>query len=124
VQRFSQRTVKVNKQELLGVLRNNRKTHIENYVEAFNAFRESYLEKLETLINEVSEGKSEPILQIKMAIPDSYEEDYNQIIKMLEMSVDDTIEVTAEEFNAYVNDKWQWKSIMQHAYSTYTGKTY
>ena len=41
--------------------------------------------------------------------PQSYEAEYTRAMRMLELSVDDTIEVEQDVFNQLVLDEWHWK---------------
>jgi len=40
--------------------------------------------------------------------PKDYTGEYDRAIKMLEMSVDETIEITSAEFQNFVQDIWNW----------------
>ncbi|MBA2774756.1 MAG: hypothetical protein H0U36_12045, partial [Nocardioidaceae bacterium] len=35
--------------------------------------------------------------------------DYDRVLTMAEMSVEDVIELTADDFAMYVMDQWHWK---------------
>ena len=45
---------------------------------------------------------------INLAEPTDHTSDYERVIMMLEMSVDDTIVLNAGEFDQYVRDVWSW----------------
>ena len=120
---FSERTIKVSKDTLLEKLKENRIKHITDYNEAYKIFVENYIERLDYLAEKVSEGMS-PEMHIKMIVPKSYEDDYTQIIDMLEMSIENEVEITAEEFQAYVKNKWNWTQTAFDAFSNYTRKSY
>lgn len=120
---FRDRTIKVSVDNLLAILRENRTKHIEDFKEVYELFRDRYIEILEAMIQNVEEG-DHPNMKIDLIQPVSYEQDYTQIIEMLEMSVDKEIEITATEFQAYVKDKWSWKNNLNVSFGAYTGKTY
>mgnify|MGYP003496371332 CR=1 FL=1 len=124
MQQFRDRTIKVSVDNLLAILRENRTKHIEDFKEAYELFRGEYIETLEAMIADVEEEGLPPKMQIDLLKPVSYEQDYTQIIEMLEMSVDKEIEITATEFQAYVKDKWSWKTNLNLSFGTYIGKTY
>jgi hypothetical protein len=44
---------------------------------------------------------------------------YNQIIKMMEMSVDSEIVLTAGQFACFVMDDWDWKSAWKTSMASY-----
>lgn len=45
---------------------------------------------------------------INLAEPVDHTSDYERVIMMLEMSVDDTVVLNAGEFDQYVRDVWSW----------------
>jgi hypothetical protein len=56
---------------------------------------------------------------INLAEPVDHTADYDRILAMLEMSVDDTIMLDAQEFNQYVLDNWEWSRL-----ASYTNQSY
>lgn len=101
-------TVKVKKVELLTKIKENRVAHEKEYTEAIAGFKDAQMLKLTDMINRVianerlssqSTGLREPVSNIK---------EYDRIIAMLEMSVDEEIELTMQDFNNYVLDEWTW----------------
>jgi len=55
--------------------------------------------------------------------------EYDQAIRMLEMSVEDEVELTAGEFSQFVMDRWHWKQQFSATNSAYiaaasSGKSY
>jgi len=47
------------------------------------------------------------------------EETYNTAISMLELSEDDLISLTLQEFSQYVEDKWGWRGQFDAVASSY-----
>ena len=41
--------------------------------------------------------------------PEDHTDDYDRVIMMAHMSVDDTITLSEDEFAMYVMDQWRWK---------------
>ena len=97
---------KIEKLKLLNEIKANRKRHIDQYNEAVVEFKSEYLKKLKEMIDNADK---EIILYIQLRKPESHEEDYNLIISMLEMSSETHIEITQDEFENYVLDKWPWR---------------
>ena len=56
---------------------------------------------------------------INLAEPVDHTADYDRILAMLEMSVDDTISLSAQEFNQYVLDNWELSRL-----ASYTNQSY
>lgn len=116
----SMKTVTVKKSELLQSLKANLDEHaaqLLTFQEERNAEMRTRLQKV---LDEVSQGLYGPDhLSFPMA-PD-HREDYRRAIRMVEMSVDDTIELDQHEFNQYVMDNWGWKENFLRTASTYNG---
>lgn len=51
--------------------------------------------------------------------PANYTTEYDKAIKMLELSVYDTVTVSKQEFNSYVLNEWDWKNNFVIANSMY-----
>lgn len=102
------RSVKVKCDELKTRLVVNRDFHIDDYLEMM----EYYEIDVERLANELLErvkNRDYSLMTVVATKPESYESDYNAVIEMLEMSVDDEIELSNQEFKQYVMNEWNWK---------------
>lgn len=45
-----------------------------------------------------------------LSFPECHLEDYDRVINMLEFSVADKVELSANDFNAYVRNNWSWRA--------------
>ncbi len=103
--------IKMNRIELLEIVRANKLTHVAQFSEA--------VEDYKTLVLQVSTGnlklaKTADLAEFKKMkrtpdAPVSYEDSYKRAIRMLELSVEDIIEVEEDVFNQLVLDEWSWK---------------
>ena len=113
------KTVKVNKTELLIVVRENLQKHIKEYQES----KEDYLKALVSVSNQnvkiankrlkqsiTGEIASDLAWKSLPPEPVSYEAEYNRAIRMLEMSVETDLDVEAQVFNQLALDEWSWKN--------------
>jgi delta-aminolevulinic acid dehydratase/porphobilinogen synthase len=98
--------IKVNKIDLIKQITANMENHIVEFEEAMEGFMLHALELLETEIKAIEDEEipSNVIFQV----PESHEKDYRDIIDLLEMSVDDELEITYEQFKQYIKDEWGW----------------
>lgn len=62
-----------------------------------------------------------PNLYFDLSPPDDHTEDYERAISMLEMCEDETVTITATQFAAFVQDRWNWKGAFLAKNSTYAG---
>ncbi len=114
---WEDREVKVRRDELLTVLRKNRGQHIQDYQAACIGYREVALRRIEAsfqeareVVQRLKEGRTVAVgFRISLSVPVSYEKAYDQIIRMMEMSVDAEIVLTASQFACFVMDDWEWK---------------
>lgn len=102
------RSVKIKTQELLEVLRKNRETHQADFDKAIVGYREAVVKEIKTALRRAEEGKDVNTL-VSAVKPSNYVKSYDTVIRMLEMSSEDTVELTMQEFNQYVQDEWHWK---------------
>ena len=128
---WEDREVKVKRDELLIVLRKNREQHIKDYKEACAGYRQAALARIDEIfsdlrakINGLKEGQTIAIigLQFGLVVPVSHEKAYDQIIRMMEMSVDDEITLTCSQFGCFVMDDWDWKEQWSASNSMYLKK--
>ncbi len=109
--RNAMRDVKVNKDELLGIVRANKEKHIKEYLEAVEDFKKAAINIAEHNLKLAQTADTEQISKFKQlpSKPVSYEDSYSRAIRMLELSVESVIEVEEQIFNQLVLDEWQWK---------------
>jgi len=101
--------VRVKKDDLLGILKKNKAEHREIFLKAQEKFREVAIKELDRMLKAAREGQPFVLERIARLIqPKDYTGEYDRAIKMLEMSVDETIEITSAEFQNFVQDIWNW----------------
>lgn len=118
------RSVKIRKAELLTTLEHNRAKHVADYQTAIQVYRDDAIESLKKLVKKAQASKvgDEIELSVYLVVPRSYEEHYNTAIGMLKFSVDDTVELSMQEFQQYVEDKWHWKNEFVASTALYNSK--
>jgi hypothetical protein len=108
--------VTVSKDELLKVLTENKAKHVQIFNDALEGVRVEYKKLLQREMDKLDSGK-EVKSSVSVTMPRSHEEEYDEVIQMLTMSVDDEIELTRHEFQQYVQDKWvtqSEKDLLRH----------
>lgn len=65
----------------------------------------------------LSDARSSKPIRRSISLPEPIDrtKDYDRVIAMLEMSVEDEVELEEHDFDRYVLDNWEWKDL---AYST------
>jgi hypothetical protein len=104
------KNIKVNKVRLLQILRTNRDQHIQDYLDAMTEYRKAAIIELTDMLEF---AKTHQVIRRTITHPEpkNFETSYNTAIGMLELSIDNDVELTSEEFSRYVEDKWDWHSL-------------
>lgn len=110
----SGKTYKVKKEELIGHISKNREKHISEFNIAIGKYRETAITRLKKELNAAENGLKFSLNFIHVIKPQSHEKDYDKVIGLLEMCVDDFMEITAQDYSQYVLDQWDWT----HEFST------
>lgn len=125
---WEDREVRVNRAQLIEILKKNREQHIADYKGACEGYRQKALERIDQIyqdlkknIDDLKSGQflSAISLHFGLSVPVSHEKSYDQIVAMMEMSVDDTILLTASQFGCFVLDDWEWKGAWTTANEFY-----
>lgn len=125
------RRVKVRKLDLINKVRTNRETHVTEYKEACAGYREQALEKLEEAadrlkrqLSALKEGEAIGLAAIhfSLPLPENHAADYDQVLAMLEMSVDEEIELDDDSFAKYVMDNWDWRDKWEATKMSYNNR--
>lgn len=110
--------VTVRKQELLAKLTENRRNHRAAFEKAQEGFRVRVIEELDQHLADAKAGRNIK-RHVNLPEPEDHTKDYDRIITMVEMSVDEEIELHAQDFARYVMDNWEWKDRVTSTNSMY-----
>ena len=104
-------SVKVNRLELLDIVRKNKEKHIAEYNESVDDYKTAALKIAQANLKLAKTASMADIAKIKSLPqkPTSYEDSYSRAIRMLELSVEEVIDVEEHVFNQLVLDEWTWK---------------
>jgi hypothetical protein len=107
------RSVKVNKAELLGIVRENKKKHVKEFEESVKDYKKAAIKIAKEHVELAKTGDLEQIAKIKAMPqkPTSYEKEYDRAIRMLELSVEEELDIESDVFNQLVLDEWAWKNM-------------
>lgn len=103
--------IKMNRLELLEIVRANKLTHVAQYAEAVEDYKSLVLQVSTGNLKLAKTASLDEFKKMKRTpeAPNSYEDSYKRAIRMLELSVEDIIEVEEDVFNQLVLDEWSWK---------------
>lgn len=103
-------SVKMNRLELLAIVKQNATKHVADYDEAVIDYKVGVLKVAKANLKIANTGELEKFVFNKMPpAPVNYADNYSRAIRMLELSIEDVIEVEEHIFNQLVLDEWGWK---------------
>lgn len=134
--------VKVKRDELKKVLEDNLVKHKAAYAEAFEDYKEAAEKAIKAFITKSGTEARALLAKVKAAelgkdaavpvwldrelldfselrVPSEHSKSYEQVIRMLEMSVDETITLASDQFACYVMDDWGWKAEFEGTRAIY-----
>lgn len=126
--RTRMREVKVKRDELLAKVRENRTKHIDEYDDAVAGYKDAALAainkgvaKLRAQVADLEAGETLQLSAVlfDLAVPQNHAKDYDQVIAMLEMCVDEELTIRSDEFACYVMDDWGWKDEFENVSKLY-----
>ena len=80
------------------------------------------IEELDRMLADAKAGR-QISRAINLAEPVDHTADYDRVMAMLEMSVDDTVILSAQEFNQFVLDDWEWSRLASYTNQCYAAGT-
>lgn len=109
--------VRIKREDLITKLKENRTAHAQIFADAMDG----YFSKTAKLLANKSKQIENKIIVTAFAIsiPKDHTNDYDKLIAMLEMSLDEELELSTNDFNRYVLDEWILPSEreMLHTYA-------
>lgn len=101
-------SVRVERAALIERIAKNREDHRKIYEEAMAGWKKAVIEEIERMHKDALEGKDFR-LRINLVRPEDHTDEYDSVLELLAMSLDDEFELTYQEFNNFVLDKWGWQ---------------
>lgn len=101
-------TVRINRDEFVATVQANRDQHRSTFHRALEGYRSALLGELERRIRDLRRGRRIDVY-IRLPEPQDHTEDYDRVLTMARMSVDDVVELRQEDFGMYVMDQWHWR---------------
>lgn len=115
--RNGQRTIKVNKSNLIEKIKENQANHIIEYTKAVIAYKAEAKKQLAELQEKLSDGVLK--LNLNLTEPVNCAKNYESIIDMFEWEVEDEVELSQDEFKEYVQDETQFARMAKLSNQAY-----
>lgn len=110
--------VRVKKDDLEEIVKKNAAEHRAIFEEALDGWQKAVTAALEEAVADAKAGKGYKI-HLGLQKPEDHSKEYNQVLKMLEMSQDEELELNSHEFSCYVMDEWGWQAAFLMSSSSY-----
>ena len=117
MRKYGNRKIKVKKSELLAKIEENKALHIQDYEAAVIAYKDKAISQLNNLLKNAKNGSLK--IELQLVHPINKAGEYDKIITMFNMDVEETIELDQDEFNAYVFDELDFSSHAKLSNSAY-----
>ena len=102
-------TIEIHRDKLLPIIKANQEKHDVIYTAAVSG----YWEKAEQVLNEkLAKVKSHQKIDnyLNLAYPENHSDDYARAISMIELSHQDVLDLSVQEFDSYVRNQWSWRN--------------
>lgn len=122
-------SVTINKDKLLSILRENKSAHDEAYKAALEGYWEKVEQELEIRLNGARaqagipfEDRNPVDNNLRLVYPESHADDFERVIRMLELEIALNVELNAPEFDQYVRNQWAWAQAFVSSTMAYAGE--
>lgn len=112
-------SVKVKKDELLAIVKENRTKHEAEFNAAQEAYKVKAKAALRGQVKNIDQEKPFTLNFKELPEPKQFLKEYDRAIGMLEMSVDEIVELEDDEYDRLVKDQWHWTNQFVAATSIY-----
>lgn len=116
--------VTVKKDDLLNILRENRKKHAEEYNIAKQGYQVECVKRLKKHASQIASGKIQDISKfdtyLGLPVPQDHTEEYDSLIGMLELAQEKEFEISGVQYRQWIEDKWDWRQAASMCNSAYT----
>jgi len=102
-----ERTVVIEKKDLIEKIKTHKNNHIKEYDEAVEIYKREANKKLNAMKRDISNGKIN--VRFDLNPPISRVDQYDKILMQLEWEKRDELELQQNEFNQYVLDEYGWR---------------
>lgn len=100
-------SINVNKDELIAIMKENRKAHHDIVVEAQAGFLARVIERLDEMLKLAASGKKIDI-NVGLTMPVDMTDEYDTVIGMLELDINPSVELDKQQYKNWVQDDWNW----------------
>ena len=113
--------VRINKKALKEIILKNRKEHRDIFLAAQEKYREQAIKILDGQLQAAREKRPFALRQIiELVQPEDHTGEYDRVLQMLDLEVEDIVTLSAAEFSNLVQDQWEWSRRWALSHAAYT----
>jgi hypothetical protein len=114
------KSVRVNKEELIERLKENRRNHRKLFLKAQKRYRKTVIAELDKRLKAARENG---VIDLGFFLPEpkDFTQEYTNAIQALEWSLDDEVTLDEREFNRLVLNQWEWAQQFAASTAAYLG---
>ena len=117
------REVEIEKDRLTEIVKANKEKHRELFEEAYEEYGKQVVANLKALLDATKrKAPQEVSLTFNLVKPKDHTADYERVLQMLDLEVNESVVLQQHEFTELVQDDWGWKGQFAAAYTSNTGK--
>lgn len=105
--------VHVKREDIIKALTEGLDSHKLEYTEAMEDYKIAVVKFLENALHNANSGTFKDLV-LNISAPTNHERDYQNVLDMLEYSVDETFQLDSDTFRAYFKGEWSWKNSFMH----------
>lgn len=113
------RTVRITREDFIAKVSENRQNHRSIFDAAVTGYRARMIKELERRLHDVRRGHAFSGY-LSLPEPEDHTEDYDRVLEMATLSVDELVELSEDEFSMYVMDQWNWTNAFTSTTERYT----
>lgn len=114
--------VKLKREELLPKIKANREQHTSLFQQANAGYQGAVIAAIQKALELAQAGGDLGKYLELPPSPEDHTKDYDRVIAMLEMSVDETLTLPATQFARYALDEWAWSQAFAGTVALYNGR--
>lgn len=102
-------TIEIHRDKLLPIVKENQRKHDEIYSAAVSGY---WVKAEEVLTKKLAQVQAKEKIDnyLGLAYPENHTDDYSRVISMIELSHQDVLDLSQQEFDCYVRNQWGWRN--------------
>lgn len=113
-----QQTVNVNRRELIEALKKGLELHRKRFNEADADYKAAVIQFQSDALSRANAGDFKD-MRMTLTPPTNKAQEYMDIIDLMGVSVDDTVQIDMEAFKAFYKNQWSWTGAFEASAALY-----